>query len=94
LLAAHRAKVASDFANFGYDLVTRGFNVRDWSDWVAVLKYRFVDPNARRGARANYAQRLRGADATILARSWPVAVYRSRWHPPLSSAPPHFRFEQ
>jgi hypothetical protein len=80
------------FANFGYELVTRGFEVRDWSDWCAVLKYRFVDPETRRGVHANYVDRLRGADAMIIARTEPVVIYRSRWHPPDSTEPLTFRF--
>jgi hypothetical protein len=92
LMTAHRARVESDFANFGYELVTRGFEILNWSDWVAVLKYRFVDPNARRGIHANYVQRLRGSDAMILSTTEPVAIYRSRWHPPVSTAPLHFRY--
>ncbi len=92
LLAAHRAKVAWDFAHFGYELVTRGFQVRDWSDWSAVLKYRFVDPEVRRGTHANYVERLRGADAMIIGRAEPVAIYRSRWHPPHSTESLRFRF--
>jgi len=52
LLAAHRAQVALGYTNSSYELVTRGFQIRDWSDWGAVLKYRFVDPQARRGIHA------------------------------------------
>ena len=92
LLAAHRAQVAFAFANSGYDLVTRGFQIRGWSDWCAVLKYRFVDPQARRGIHANYVDRLRGADAMIVARSEPVVIYHSRWHPPHSTESLTFRF--
>ncbi|WP_321472332.1 glycosyltransferase family 39 protein [uncultured Paludibaculum sp.] len=92
LLAAQRAQVSTHFANFGYELVTRGFEVRDWSDWCAVLKYRFVDPRARRGTHANFAERLRGADAMIVARSGTAAIYRSRWHPPHSTGSLSFRF--
>ena len=92
LLATYQDKVAFDFANSPYELVTRGFEVRNWSDWAAVLKYRFVDPNARRGVHANYVERFRGADAMILMRSEPIAIYRARWHGPLSTAPLHFRF--
>jgi hypothetical protein len=92
LLANHRAQVAFAFTNSGYDLVTRGFQIRDWSDWCAVLKYRFVDPQARRGIHANYVDRLRGADAMIVARSEPVVIYHSRWHPPHSTKSLTFRF--
>lgn len=92
LLAAHRAKVALEFANLEYEMVTRGFQIRDWSDWSAVLKYRFVDPEMRRGTHANYVERLRGADAMIIARSEPVVIYHSRWHPPHSTESLTFRF--
>jgi hypothetical protein len=92
LLRSHRAQVAHDFANSGYGLVTRGFVVQDWSDWCAVLKYRFVDPNSRRGSHANYVDRLRGADAVILMRSEPIAIYRSPWHPPRPNESLTFRF--
>ena len=92
LLAAHRTDVAFQFANFGYELVTRGYRIRDWSDWCAVLKYRFVNPEARRGTYANYADRLKGADAIILSAPEPVAIYRSRWHPKDSTETLTFRF--
>lgn len=91
LLEEHRAQIEHDFASMDYNLVTRGFQIQNWSDWVAVLKYRYVDPDARRGARANYAQRLRGADAMINIQYFPVVLFRSEWHPPLTSAPVHFR---
>jgi len=91
LLKQHRAQVEHDFASADYGLVTKGFQIQNWSDWVAVLKYRFVDPNARRGARANYAQRLRGADAMIDIQHSPFALFRSEWHPPMASTPVHFR---
>jgi len=61
LLDAQRAEVAATFTNMGYELVTRGFEIRDWSDWCAVLKYRFVNPNARRGIYSNFVDRLRGS---------------------------------
>ena len=92
LLAAHRARVTAQFENSGYELVTRGYQIRDWSDWCVVLKYRFVDPQARRGIHANYVDRLRGADAMIVGRSEPVAIYHSRWHPPHSTESLAFRF--
>jgi hypothetical protein len=91
LLEQHRAQNERNFAAAGYDVATRGFRIRTWSDWVAVLKYRYVEPNARRGAAANYAQRLRGADAIINIRNWPVVLFRSEWHPPIASAPVHFQ---
>jgi hypothetical protein len=60
--------------------VTRGFDLHNWADWRAILKYRFVDPAAHSGLRANYAERLRGADVTILPEA-DTAIYYSRWHP-------------
>jgi hypothetical protein len=92
LLAAQRAKVEFDFKRSGYDLLTRGMQVRDWSDWMTVFKYRFVDPEARRGIYANYLDRLRGADATIVGRDEPGVIYRSRWHPRDSAESLSFRF--
>ncbi len=79
LLIAQDSEVESVFSNFGYELVTRGFKISDWSDWCRVLKYRYVDPESRRGIRANYADRFRGAGAVILALPAPVAIYYSSW---------------
>ncbi|WP_433968473.1 hypothetical protein [Tunturiibacter gelidiferens] len=63
--------------------MTRGFDISSWSDWRVVLKYRYVGPAARSGTHANYAARLRGADAVILTRARAdTALYLSRWHPP------------
>ncbi len=79
LLIEQGKQLAPAFANSGLDLMTRGFDIHTWSDWRAVLMYRFVDPSAHRGALANYAQRLRGAEAMILSSD--SALYRSKWHP-------------
>ena len=68
------------FKQFDYELISRGFTVRDWSEWVEVCKYRFVHPERRRGLRANYAERLRGAEAGILPLLEPIAIYYSRYH--------------
>ena len=62
-----------------------------WSDWRAVVKYRFVDPQARSGVHANYVERLRGSSATILTEANAV-VYESHWHPPDVSDRITFRF--
>jgi len=90
LLDAHREEEALFFAHSGVDLVTGPYQIRNWLDWVAVFKYRFVDPDSRRRPNANFAQRLRGSDAMILGRSG-AAIFRSRWRPPVSSAPVEFR---
>jgi hypothetical protein len=91
LLEAHRAKVAEHFESSGFELVTRGYPVRSWFDWVAVFKYRFAALESRRGANTNFAQRLRASEAVIIPRAGPTIIFRSRWHPPLSSAPVTFR---
>ncbi|MFL6447554.1 MAG: hypothetical protein ACJ746_07675 [Bryobacteraceae bacterium] len=79
LVADHDSKAQSHFSAFDYELVTRGFEIRDWSDWVSVLKFRFVDPSRHTGAHVNYRDRLRGAEAVLLALREPVAIYYS--HP-------------
>ena len=43
-----------------------GFEIPDHDFAWKVFFYRFVDPEARSGSGANYADRLRGAEATIL----------------------------
>ena len=53
----------------------RGFGVRDWTMWWSVYFYRFVDPEARMGTRANYASRLARSRASVLASG--VTVYQS-----------------
>ncbi|MGC4048784.1 MAG: hypothetical protein QM757_04595 [Paludibaculum sp.] len=92
LLTAHRSAVEFYFSKFDYELVTRGFEVRDWTDWCTVLKYRFVKPQERRGVHSNFAERLRGSDAIILARSEAIAIYRAPWHPPEAGQTLRFRF--
>jgi hypothetical protein len=93
LLDAHHRKLPSVFTNSSLELVTRGFDISSWSDWRVVLKYRFVGPAARSGTHANYAARLRGADAVILTRA-DTALYLSRWHPPDANNGIEFRFER
>jgi hypothetical protein len=58
------------------DLMTRGYDVATFSDWGDVFFYRFVNPYSRLGSRRNYAGRLRGAKAFVLAQSGTV-IYRS-----------------
>jgi hypothetical protein len=91
LLVAQHRKLPSVFTNSSLELVTRGFDISSWSDWRVVLKYRFVEPAARSGIHANYAARLRGADAVILTRA-DTALYLSRWHPPDANDGIEFRF--
>jgi hypothetical protein len=91
LWKAHHAKVTADFSQGQFDIVTAGQDIHNWFDWVSVFKYRFVDLDSRRGANTNFAQRLRNSDAVILGPSGDAAVFRSRWHPPLATAPIAFR---
>jgi hypothetical protein len=58
------------------DIMTRGFGVEEPWDWGEVFFYRFVNPDSRRGARLNYAARLRGATAWVLPESGTV-IYLS-----------------
>jgi hypothetical protein len=80
VLSAHGAEIERYFSQFEYELITRGFNIRDWSEWVTVCKYRFVHPERRSGLQANYAERLQGSEAVILPLEDPVAIYSSRFH--------------
>lgn len=59
-----------------------GFDVQDHDFAWKVFFYRFVDPVARSGAGANYAQRLRGSEATLLPGA-AAAVHRA----PIQPAP-------
>lgn len=76
LLAEHHRRLPELFNHSGLELMTRGFPLRSWADWRNVLKYRFIDPKAHSGARANYTERLRGAEVTILSH-YDTAIYRS-----------------
>jgi hypothetical protein len=80
LLRVHNQRASLLLSENNLDIVTRGFDLHNWADWRAILKYRFVDPAAHSGLRANYAERLRGADVTILPEA-DTAIYYSRWHP-------------
>ncbi len=80
VLSAHQAEIERYFKEFDYELITRGFHVGDWSEWVTVCKYRFVHPERRRGLRANYAQRFQGSEAVILPLQDPAAIYSSPFH--------------
>jgi hypothetical protein len=91
LLVAYHHQLLSYFSNPSLEFVTRGFYISSWSDWYMVVKYRFVGPAARTGSHANYAARLRGADAVILTRA-DTALYLSRWHPPDANDGIEFRF--
>jgi hypothetical protein len=87
LLAAHERQVETHFVQFDYELIARGFPIRCWSDWVAVCKFRFMHLAEHVGTRVNYADRLRGAKAKLLAAPEPVAIYYSYCHPPHASVP-------
>jgi hypothetical protein len=80
LLTAHHRQLPSVFTSSSLELVTRAFDIRSWTDWRNVLKYRFIGPEGRGSVHANYADRLRGADAVILPKA-DTALYFSRWHP-------------
>jgi hypothetical protein len=81
LLAADRKHARAYFLASTRELMTRGFELENWLDWRAVVSYRFVDPDSRRGRRSNFAERLRGAHAMLLVRSDKV-IFLSRWHEP------------
>lgn len=81
LLELQRSRVSSLFSTFDYAFLIRGFQIRTWSDWRTVIRYRFVDPLAHWGVHANYVERFRGAEVTILPEIDTV-MYRSKWHPP------------
>jgi len=56
--------------------ILRGFQIRDWHEWIGVLIYRFADPACRLGPALNYADRLRGTRADILSGAGWI-IYRS-----------------
>jgi hypothetical protein len=85
LLNLHHQHASYLFYNFGLEVVIRGFDIRTWSDWRAVLKYRFVNPAAHRGVHANYAERLRSAKITFLPQADAV-LYHSQWSSPALSS--------
>lgn len=93
LLAEHHRKLPSVFASSSLELVTRDFDIKSWTDWRNVLKYRFLGPEGRSTVHANYADRLRGSDAVILP-SADTAIYFSRWHPADIDNSIEFRFIQ
>lgn len=76
LLEEHHRRLPEIFEHSSLDLMTRGFRIRSWTDWRNVLRYRFLNPQAHRGAYANYAERLRGSTATLIPQS-ETAVYQS-----------------
>jgi Dolichyl-phosphate-mannose-protein mannosyltransferase len=78
LLSASRKEIQAAFARSSLRLMTRGFEIQNWQDWCAVLDYRFVNPELRRGANSNYRERLRGTEGVILTGADTV-IYRSRW---------------
>ena len=91
LLETHHTRVTDHYSRREFSFFAAGQDINHWFDWVTVFKYRFVDLDTRRGGNTNFAQRLRNSDAVILSRSGIAAVYHSRWHPPLSTAPVKFR---
>ena len=91
LLETHHTRVTDYFSRREFFFVTAGQDINNWFDWRTWFKYLCVDLDTRRGRNTNFAQRLRNSDAVILSRSGIVAVFHSRWHPPLSTAPVKFR---
>jgi hypothetical protein len=67
-------KHAEQFAyQFGDPPILRGFQIKDYHDWVAIFMYRFVDPKSRMGTKTNYAARLASSQVDILTRSgWAI----------------------
>jgi hypothetical protein len=84
--------VRSGLLSLDMELFTRGFELHNWSEWRAAFEYRYVDPLARSGSAANYAERLRGSEAVLLSGGG-AAVYRSHWRPPGPRQPARFEFE-
>lgn len=76
--AVARARVEAAGAPPGQDrrwqnpAVFRGHEPHTRRGFWQVLFYRFVDPAGRTGERANYARRLREAEATVLPSGWVV----------------------
>jgi hypothetical protein len=91
LLNSSLERAQVEFTRSSLKLLTRGFAVSNWLDWRAVIEYRFVSPELRRGARSNYSERLRGAEGVILTEADTV-IYRSRWHPSERPDGIQFRF--
>ncbi len=91
LLRASRQRAQTAFADMSLNLLIRGFDIESWLDWRAVVGYRFVCPDLRRGARSNYSERLRGAEGVILTDADTV-IYRSRWQPLERRESLHFKF--
>jgi hypothetical protein len=77
LLSASWQQAREAFAHSSLTLLTRGFSIDSSLDWRAVVGYRFVSPDSRRGARSNYSERLRGAECMILIEA-DTAIYRSQ----------------
>ena len=70
------AQLRRPFSPWDSGVMTSGYRVASWSDFMDVFYYRFVDPDSRRGSRRNYMGRLRGATAYILMPSRGV-IYSS-----------------
>jgi hypothetical protein len=76
ILDEHRRETLDTFEHFSFDLLLRGFRVRSWAECRTVLRFRFHNPAAHTGSRANYAKRLQGANV-ILVPSADAAIYES-----------------
>jgi hypothetical protein len=59
----------------GNPSIFRGFEQQDYSWWWPIFFYRFVGVDERSGDNLNYAQRIRGATATVMPGSW--VIYHS-----------------
>lgn len=87
-VAAQRALTRRDHAARTADdqlpVILRGFEQESWADWWPVFFYRFVDPDARRGAQLNYAGLLPRATAHLAPDGrWALLVI-----PPASASDP------
>jgi hypothetical protein len=62
---------------FSRDMVTtRGYTIRTWTEWWPVFFYRFVHPELRINEKANYAERMRRSEATLISGTdW--IIYKS-----------------
>lgn len=65
--------------------IRHAYKLRNATDWWRTFFYRFVDPEAHRGPRANYYERLCRAEVMVQPRSyWKVSVSRQ----PVASTKP------
>jgi hypothetical protein len=78
LIDAHKRKLARETRAViasGGNPMFKGYDIRDYRQLWQVFFFRFVDPEAHMGINLNYADRIRGANASILPGGW--ALLRS-----------------